>query len=719
MPVAAAVAITVMMSLSAAAGADTCNNAAFRTALSAHLGDCRAYEQVSPSDKNGLDAIQTGGGGLYAVRASATEAGSPPASSIVYMGVGSYANPLGSELANAYLSSREDTGWHTASLAPPTPQATPPGGYYLGYDFSPDLSQYVLKIPLQNLLQSPETEPAPPTGVYNLYLHHPDGNYSLLTTAPPVSGDPEECSVCIRRTDEATFAGASSDFSHVIFETNESLLGTGAPGSTVESLYESTGGVVHLVGILPDGAIAIGGSQPGAGASRFYSSVNLTADHNINHAISADGSHVLFEAAADGGAPYPGQNGLTELYDRIGGASTIEVSAPAAGATPANPAPEPAQFWAASADGSLVYFTSSAELTTQSNTGAGNASQDLYRYDVASGSLTDLTIDTNALDAASGAGVQGVVGASEDGSYLYFVAKGQLLPGKGVDGQPNLYLSHAGQLRFIATLSEADARDWTFWPGELKSYVTPDGRHLALMSANSLTGYDNHDQSSGAADIEVYEYSADSDQLACASCDPSGTRPVGSAFIGGELEAWVSTPFYQPRTLNDDGSRLFFSSPSPLVPGVANGHVNVFEFEGGAIHLISSGKSESDDFFLDASPSGNDVFFATRQQLLPSDQDNLIDVYDAHVGGGFPSPASPPASCTGSVCQGPSSAPPAFPSGPSLTLTGAGNLPQPQAAKPAKPRKPKPKARKKPHKKKSPHRKSRTGKRASHRSRGA
>lgn len=652
------------------ASADSCPNAGLRTGASASLPDCRAYEQVSPTEKHGADAILSG---IPPTRASST------GSSVIYMSTYPFANSVGGELPVAYLSARSEDGWQTSSLVPPTPGASPPIVANLGYDFSADLSQYVLDVPLQNLLPS-GTKPEPPAGVYNLYVHHSsrspgDGDYSLVTTASPLTPLPPSCGECFGTADLPVFAGASSDFSHVIFEENEGLVGTGAPGAPVESLYESTGGRVSLVGILPDGAVAFGGSEPGSGISTFYSANNSAASHDVNHAISSDGQDIVFEAAADGGIPDPTQNGLTELYDRLGGASTIEISAPAEGAAPANSTPRSAQFWAASADGSLVFFTSSAELTTQSNTGSGNASEDLYQYDLTTRTLTDLTVDTNPRDEASGAGVLGVVGTAEDGSYVYFVAKGELLPGEGEDGSPNLYVAHAGQLHFVATLNEADLRDWTSVPVLLKAYVTPDGRHLAFMSINGLTGYDNHDRNNGnEADSEVYEYSADSGQLACASCDPNGARPAGNAFIGAALEAQTSTPFYLPRALSDDGSRLFFSSPDPLSPETTSPFVKIFEYEGGRVNLISSGTSDFDAAFLDASPDGSDVFFATRSQLLPSDRDQLVDVYDARVDGGF---AQPPAlvPCEGSDCQGAPSTPPVLTAAISATFVGAGDLP--------------------------------------------
>ncbi len=43
--------------------------------------------------------------------------------------------------------------------------------------------------------------------------------------------------------------------------------------------------------------------------------------------------------------------------------------------------------------------------------------------------LTDLTVDTNPADVATGANVEQVVGASRDASYVYFVATGNLASG--------------------------------------------------------------------------------------------------------------------------------------------------------------------------------------------------------------------------------------------------------------------------------------------------
>jgi hypothetical protein len=678
----------ILVSPVAARAEEACGNASFRIGLYGHLPDCRAYEQVSPSDKNGLDAtpdIEQEAGFVSALPAEVSQVdGGSGETSIAYRSLAAYAGSESSQAPNAYLATRRGGEWHTQTISPPTPQPGVPAVYFSDYNFAPDLSRVVVRDPLQRLTEGASE------GVVNLYLRKLSGGSYTLVSAPPLTGSPTNCAVCTASHFRA-FSGASDDFQHILFEANDALiLGV---SEEVESLYESVGGKVALVGILPDGAIASGGTAAGAGLEVEFSNYIPGRSKNVNHAISQDGSRVFFRAAADGGSPDPAQLGLTELYERVAGSKTVEISVPAKGAVPANPAAEPAWFWTASANGELVFFTSSAELTTNSNTGLANASEDLYRYNTRTEELTDLTVDSNPMDGSTGARVLGVIGSSSDGSYVYFAAAGQLVEGEGVSGQPNLYLAHENQLThvaeisFVTTLNSADEPVWTAVPSASRSYVTPDGLHLAFTSINRLTGYDNEDQNvKGRLDSEVYEYSAKVHQsggnledghLVCVSCDLGAQRPVGNAFIGvEEREASSNTPFYKPRVLSDDGSRLFFSSPDRLLPGLASPLAALFEYENGVVHLLASPSTGTNDLFLDASPSGNDVFFATRDRLVPSDEDNLVDVYDARVGGGLPGqaePATAPALCA-SACQGQPSAPPLLPTATSTLSSGSGNL---------------------------------------------
>jgi hypothetical protein len=675
------------------AGASTCPNAQFRSGPSERLPDCRAYEQVSPVEKGGQDALTLQP--MFPAQAAPCEASEPCA--ISYMSVtAAFAGAQANEYPNAYVTARSPSGWQTTPLSPPTPQAPVSSNPKLTYNFSEDLSHVVIRVPPQQL-----TEGAP-AGVYNLYLRQPGGEYSLLTTIAPPEPPAAGCGRCSEHEDAPAFAGASSEFGHVLFEANDSLV-AGAPGGGVQNLYESAAGQVHLVGFLPDNEVPADGATAGAGIEASGENAG-----ELTHAISQDGEDVLFEATADGGVPDAQQQGDIELYDRIDGSKTVEVSAPAPGAQSSKCETEAgvcsaqsAQFWAASADGSAVYFTSKAALTKESHTGPEpeDPGNDLYRYDLESRTLTDLTPDVynhKPPEETDGARVLGVVGASEDGSYVYFVAEGRLTEG-APEGGPNLYVWHGapaegGSVQFIAALAgpseleqenielmiqgagtpyNSDVEDWTRWPSEAQAYVTPDGRHLAFMSTEPLTGYENKDKA-GEAVHEVFEYSAESGQLTCASCDPGGGQPLGSAFIGATLGERTSTPFHKPRSLSNDGSRLFFSSPDALA-GVTGGSVKVFEYEDGTIQLISGAEAGGEAVFLDASASGDDVFFATRERLAPTDTDELLDVYDARVDGGLPTSSQLP-SCEGITCQEPLTPPPSLATPLSASFTGPGNL---------------------------------------------
>jgi DNA-binding beta-propeller fold protein YncE len=257
----------------------------------------------------------------------------------------------------------------------------------------------------------------------------------------------------------------------------------------------------------------------------------------------------------------------------------------------------------------------------------------------------------------------------------------------------NLYLSevdpaHPAQrhVRFIATLSSEDGGDWGSSPTSeltplqanlsvLTSSVSPDGHYLAFMSQRSLTGYDNRDAQSAQPDEEVYLYDAAAGRLLCASCNSGGEgsdwqRPHGvfdtefsgegvgllvdrpqilrERWLAGSLPGWAynfngsSSPaaLYQPRYLSDSG-RLFFNSADALVAQDTNGKQDVYEYEpqevgschdsGGCTGLISSGTSERESAFLDASQNGEDVFFLTSAPLVAIDSDQSIDIYDAHL----------------------------------------------------------------------------------------
>jgi hypothetical protein len=334
-----------------------------------------------------------------------------------------------------------------------------------------------------------------------------------------------------------------------------------------------------------------------------------------------------------------------ELYLRENDSTTTNVSASQRTVSDPN-GPERNIFWTASSDGSRVFFTSPSELTDDANTGVEelpgpvfeptDLGNDLYEYDVGAERLTDLSVDESSEDASTGADVLGVIGTSTDGSYVYFVAKGALVSG-AASGKANLYMSHEGVITFIASLDPAaDSQDWTKEVVGFSARISPDGKTLAFTSVEPLTDYDNTDAHTGERDSEVFVYRADATELTCASCNPSGSRPIGpSSIVSKGVPLWAtSLNRTLTRNVSDNGSRIFFNSQDALAPRDTNDKQDVYVYEDERPYLLSSGLADQEAYFGDASASGDDVFIGTRAQLLESDGDEFGDLYDVRVSGG-------------------------------------------------------------------------------------
>jgi hypothetical protein len=367
------------------------------------------------------------------------------------------------------------------------------------------------------------------------------------------------------------------------------------------------------------------------------------------------------------------------LYEWSGGALVLVNAAPGAELA--------AQGGAVSADGQRVYFTEGGKLWLregapaphelaegalfQTATPSGQVAfytkgEHLFSYATATHSSTDLT--------PSG-GVEGVLGASEDGTHVYYATAA------------GIFLRDAGTTTSVTTVAGA-AQAGDYPPTTGTARTSPDGSRLAFLSTASLTGYDNTDQQTGQPDSEVYLYDAPTGggegTLTCASCNPTGERPLGPSTIPGAIangEAPGATDVYKPRDLSADGRRLFFDSRDALVLSDTNKAPDVYQWEaqgegscqkpGGCVGLISGGRSTEGASFVDASADGSDALFLTDGSLVPSDPGS-VDLYDAREGGGFPS-AERPIECEGDACQ-PLEAEPEDPN-PGTLLPSAGNPP--------------------------------------------
>jgi hypothetical protein len=437
------------------------------------------------------------------------------------------------------------------------------------------------------------------------YGPHPDGVPYQLFSGDLARGllfDPQRCATepCPRayalrqssggalasspQASDLAFAGASPDLAHVVLSSCAALSAdaTEAPGvggacdPAAANLYSFSGAGLTLINLLP------GESQGTPGAA-------LAAQSG---AVSADGARTYFTLAGN-------------LYLREGN-QTVQVDAGVGGG---------ASFQTATPDGALAFFSKAEHL---------------YRYTVPSAALTDLT---------PGGGVEGVLGASPDGAFLYY------LTGAG------LFLAHGGATTKVADTAEAS----DYPPASGTARVAANG-NLAFLATEPLTEAD------GGGFSQVYLYSVATASLSCASCNPSGERPSGPATIPGAVANGTlptATRAYKPRVLSGAGDRLFFQSADALVATDSNNDQDVYEWEaqgvgsceqaGGCVDLISSGRSSEGASFLDASADGSDAFFVTDGSLVATDP-GASDVYDARVGGGFPVP-TPPLACVADACQ--------------------------------------------------------------------
>jgi sugar lactone lactonase YvrE len=653
----------------------TCPNQTLRTGASALLPDCRAYELVSPVDKEGGDAPSLTREALVIQVNQAALDGNR----FTYSSYRAFAGPDGAPNTSQYLAARDEiAGWTSESIVPPR------GLNVIGIlesaasefvAFSPDLCHGWLRHDTDH----PPFAPGAVPNFSNFYERENCGplDYRAITRLQDPVAEPN--------TPVGNFLpelqGLSTDESCAVFRANGKLTpdasDTQVEGSGVYQVYETCGETIRLVSALPDGSAYENGSSAGT-QGKFP---NHRTD-SVFGAVSSDGSRIYWTATKNGRegnlyvrehADQPQSAIAAGKCTESAKACTYSVSAVVSSAN--------ARFLTANADGSLALFMSGGQL---------------YRFNFATKKATLIAGE-----------VAGLLGTSKDLSRIYLVSEEDRDGvGKATAGEPNLYRYQNGPFSFIATLSARDAQDFNNGvspvnrePVNHTARVTDDGAHLAFMSTASLTGFDNTDLNSGESDAEVFLYSAGTGELACVSCNRAGTRPVGIEaghgdatpfWVAARLRGWA-TQFYPTHLLSEDGQRLYFESAESLAPGDINGRFDIYEWEaagsgdctealaafsqeaGGCVRLISSGKSDRDSVFLDATPSGEDVFFATAESLLVQDP-GQIDVYDARIGGGFPPPPAPRVECADSSCQGPVPSPPASQT-PSTATAGEGNPP--------------------------------------------
>ena len=690
--------------------------------FSLQLPECRAYELVSPPLKNGAPfssaAFQAVSAGSIVSRVGSEGSTVLVASTGIWPG--SEQQPANNNLLNSdategdrYKLTRGESGWEFEPEVPSAldlraylpfilPSETDLGsdGIWTGVGLAATESNIEFA-----LNTSPEG---------NLYLLESNG--ALAEIGPSVP--PADYGATFEGPHGVSVSndGASADLSRVLFGVvafhwpfDQTKLSRAA-GAIIPTLYEYAG--TGHTGVGSDVPTLVGVDNTGALISQCGTEPGKAGPLEAADGISAGGSTVFFTALAAGAecdassSTGEGEGPSTnQVFARVGepgpgtkvsSAVTVNVAGTSECATATFDScnvTKAVTYQGSSTDGSKVFFTSEQPLVADDTDPTNN----LYECRLPGDSGAPLIrmtpvnpcpelVRVSVPVSGAGAEVQSVAAVSADGSHVYFIAKG-VLSGENAEhnsptpGQDNLYVWREpspgypqGGKAFIATLPSAALGEANGEGGQ----ATPDGDAFVFTSAADLTPDDTSTVN------QVFLYEAQHEALIRVSKGQNGFNDDGNTTTDPASMARI-TPGNKRRTISEDGATVVFESSDALTAQVhGEPQHNVYLWRGGNVYLISDGTPAGESIrpalvgvhsagLVGIDASGENVFFVTEAHLVGQDSDDLPDLYDARVDGGFPAPKND--ECTGEACQGVFGAPSGSLSPGSLSANAKGNLP--------------------------------------------
>jgi hypothetical protein len=635
-----------------AGAAQACTNLGVRGRQlhASRLADCRAYVQVTPVQKGGVNPLGFPGSVTASpdgqrVRYYSTTAieGTPDPESPAPFYVSSRTPCVGVLLCDG---SEEPGGkktegeWSTLGMLPFNTL------YADAYGFSEDLSQALVATEGSKLIEEPAGSGAgkgfqetPREGRSYYLLESSSGIYRLLASMPANA--------------KIWPAGFSANARQLVFETAVQLLPDAREDAlnTYEfDLEDPVGHQLSLVGLVPKAgqsscsAAACEtpvGSVAGAGAGGHTSGASPEPTYTQS-AISADGSVIIFTAA---NGEYEGQDGYSGLlYARVDGEETLAVSQGVA------------HFRAATPNGRYVLYTEEGKL---------------YRYDLESKTRLEL--------APAGAGVGGTLGVSEEGSTVYFVAAGILAHNTRTTSASGTGTLSDGSDEVSALTSVASGSFFATGQ-EIEGEGIPPDTTIDALAGETITLSKPATQSGAGVALSAHAEEAAS--------EPSEVNRITNLY---EWKEGKTTPTFiakltdRPEELGDEGDwrdyllrsgflftqrssrltpagqTLLFSSRRALTGYANDGHQELFRYhtpphegEPPSLVCVSCGPPASqaseetypagagEDFHPEneaaltrnLSENGQRVFFQTRNRLLPTEDDSgLTSVYEWEANG--------------------------------------------------------------------------------------
>jgi len=344
---------------------------------------------------------------------------------------------------------------------------------------------------------------------------------------------------------------------------------------------------------------------------------------------SNDGSIAFFETDQQ---LVPGDtDGQRDVYERsfdedVGEAGAYVTRELSTGPTGGNDA-YPAQFEAANADGTRVFFSTDESLVAADT----DRRSDVYMRDLETGATTLVSQGSASCAPSCGNGPfdAGIAGVDSAGEKLFFVTAEPLAAGDS-DDAVDIYERDLSGAETTTLVSVAAAS----CSGSCGNGSDPDNAVMLGLSADGSTAFFTTPEALSTADadskIDIYarDLSEGTTTLvsqpdsSCGGCSNEGKAPV---FRGSSA----------------DGSRAFFFTAERLTSGDTDSATDLYarDLPSGPTMLVSAGGSEDTPAaFAAIDESGEHAFFTTAESLVGgADTNGANDIYEWSEGGGPPS----------------------------------------------------------------------------------
>ncbi|MFA4928967.1 MAG: hypothetical protein WC558_10645, partial [Patulibacter sp.] len=175
---------------------------------------------------------------------------------------------------------------------------------------------------------------------------------------------------------------------------------------------------------------------------------------------------------------------------------------------------------------------------------------------------------------------------------------------------------------------------------------------------------------------QIFRTDLATDDRTCVSCPTDGSPPTANSTVGGNaigISGGTGTTAENHVTPEGD---VVFQTAQSLVPEDTNGVNDIYLWQDGRHHLLTTGTTAGDSQLGGVSLDGSTITVATVSSLVPEDQDGgARDIYAIVRDGGFLRSGTA-AECEYG-CQGPAILPPAVIPPLSIAFPTTGNIEDP------------------------------------------